>query len=241
MDDVTVDLASDSLYAEKDSAAYRFKRRLTYRTVLFAIKRAAGDRRKFSLLEIGTGSGYLACFVEQEHPEAIVTGVEYDPRLVALTQSKVSRATIQQGNAEQLGLDGQQFDVIVSLQVIEHLYHPEKMLEGVRRLLAPGGRFILTTPNLGCLSARVMKDKWHGYRPDHVALKDRDDWVAFAERHGFRTVYSGSTFFSGIPWLNRLPMGVVNWALLYFIGVAPWNQGESFFGVFERSTREPQS
>jgi 2-polyprenyl-3-methyl-5-hydroxy-6-metoxy-1,4-benzoquinol methylase len=241
MDKVTVDLENTSLYAESDSAAHRFKRRLTYRTVFAAIRRAVGDRRQFSLLEVGTGSGYLMHFVEKEYPGATVTGVEYDPRLVALTQSKVQRAVILQGNAEQLDLGEKKFDVIVSLQVVEHLYSPERMLEGVRALLAPGGRFILTTPNLACLSARVMKESWHGYRPDHVSLKDRAGWVALAEHHGFRTIYSGSTFFSGIPWLNRLPLGIINWALLFFVGVAPWNLGESFFGVFETSTRKTHS
>lgn len=235
MSDVTVDLTTDTLYAEPDTPLYRFKRKLTYGTILSVIRRHVRAKRPFSLLEIGTGSGFFVSFVEAEFPEARVIGVEYDPRLVALTRQKTRRAVIVQGNAEQITLPGERFDVVVSLQVIEHLYHPERMLESVRTLLAPGGRFILTTPNLGCVGARVMRERWHGFRPDHVTLKDRAGWVAFVERHGFTTVYSGSTFFSGIPILNRLPLGVLNWSLLLAFGALPWSHGESFIGVFERA------
>jgi SAM-dependent methyltransferase len=234
MGEVTVDLESDSPYAEPNSRWYRLKRKLTYRTILLAIRRFVREKTEFSLLEIGTGSGFCVSFIESEFPKAQVTGIEYDPRLVALTQHKVVRARVLQTNAEAITLPGESFDVVVSLQVIEHLYHPERMIASVLELLAPGGRFILTTPNLGCLSARVMRDRWHGFRPDHVTLKDRAGWVNLVEQHGFRTVYSGSTFFSGIPILNRFPLGIVNWALLLFVGSLQWGQGESFIGVFER-------
>jgi 2-polyprenyl-3-methyl-5-hydroxy-6-metoxy-1,4-benzoquinol methylase len=171
MSEVTVDLQGDSLYAEPDTPAYRFRRKLTYRTIFSKIRQIVAGRRDFSLLEIGTGSGFLVRFVEAEFPAARVVGIEYDPRLVALTQRKVARARIMEGNAEAIALPGELFDVVVSLQVIEHLYHPERMLKSVRELLAPQGKFILTTPNLGCLAARVMGERWHGFRPDHVALK----------------------------------------------------------------------
>lgn len=240
MSDVTVDLESDSPYAEPDSARYRFKRKLTYHTILSAIRAIVGGRREFPLLEIGTGSGFLVSFIESKFPHARVVGVEYDPRLVVLTQRKVARARILQGNAEVIDLPGEAFAIVVSLQVIEHLYDPERMLVSVRALLAPRGRFVLTTPNLGCVSARVMGARWHGFRPDYVTLKDPAGWVDFVEQHGFKTVFSGSTCFSGIPFCNRLPFGIVNWALLLLVGSLPWGQGESFIGVFERTSTELQ-
>ena len=43
---------------------------------------------------------------------------------------------------------------------------------------------------------------------------------------------SGSTFFSGVPWLNRLPLGLVNWSLLATLGALRWESGEAFVGAF---------
>jgi len=237
MKDVTVDLGNPSLYAEPDSKFYRFKRKLTMNTVLKKIRKQVNHKQAFSLLEIGTGSGFTMTFLETEFPKATLTGIEYDPRLVKLTQSKVKSARVIQGNAENFDLGGEKFDIIVSLQVIEHLYHPELMIASVKKHLKPNGVFIFTTPNLGCYSARVMKDKWHGYREDHVSLKTNDEWVSLALENGFDELYSGSTFFTGIPLLNKLPFGIINWTLLLFIGSMRWKQGESFIGVFKNSNK----
>lgn len=234
MKDVTVDLSLDSLYAEPDSKFYRIKRKLTYTTILRAIRKYVKKDSSFSLLEIGTGSGFFMTFMEMEFPKANLFGLEYDHRLVDLTSNKVKNAKIVQGNAEHFEID-QKFDIIVSLQVIEHLYHPELMLDAVSDHLKPGGVFILTTPNLACLSAKLLKEKWHGFRDDHVSLKNVPDWRSTVENAGFQTVYSGSTFVSGIPWLNRFPLGVINWSLLYFVGSLKWNHGESFVGIFSKT------
>jgi hypothetical protein len=106
------------------------------------------------------------------------------------------------------------------------------MLARARRHLAPGGLLIITTPNLEGFGARVMKSRWHGYRDDHVSLKTVDQWLSVIEAQGFRAVYVGSTFFSGIPWLNRMPLGLVNWGLLTVFGAWRWHRGESFVGAF---------
>lgn len=234
MNNVTVDLNNPSLYTEPDSPLYRFKRRLTFRHVMKWLRRATRGRERFDMLEIGTGAGFFASFVEQEFPNANITGIEYDPRLVELAKTKVRMSTIVQGNAEELDLPDDTFDVVVSLQVIEHLYRPEMMLRRVHSLLRSSGMFIFTTPNVGGAGARMMGPRWHGYCDDHVSLKTVADWRATAQAHGFATVYCGSTFFSGIPWMNRLPLAVVNWGLLLTLGSLPWKHGESFVGVFRR-------
>ncbi len=232
MGNITVDLNSPSPYAEPDSKLYRFKRKLTVKTILKWVKAAAKGRQTFSLLEIGTGSGFLMSFLESQFPNAKLRGIEYDPRLVTIAQSKIKNAKISQCNAEEFYFAGEQFDIIVSLQVIEHLYQPDRMFDAVRKHLRPDGVFIFTTPNLGGLGARVMKSNWHAFSFDHVSLKSFDDWKAAAERRGFSSIYCGSTFFSGIPWMNRLPLALLNWGLLLTFGAWRWKHGESFVGVF---------
>jgi hypothetical protein len=80
-----------------------------------------------------------------------------------------------------------------------------------------------------------MGKNWHGYRNDHVSLKDVDGWVGLVESHGFDCVYAGSTFFSGVPLLNKLPLGIFNWALLLAFGSLRWKKGEAFVGAFYRN------
>lgn len=234
MNNVTVDSDQPSLYLEPDTFMYRFKRKLMYTPVLKILKEVIGDKDEFSLLEIGSGSGFLLKFLEEGFPNATLLGIEYHPELVDACKNKYNKAKVIQGNAEEFDLGGQQFDIIISLQVIEHLYKPELMLQNVKKHLKHNnGTFIFTTPNLGCYSEKVMRQKWHGYRPDHVSLKDVDGWQGFAERNGFKAIKCKSTFFSGIPLLNKFPLGVINWSLLYFVGSMKWKLGESFIGIFK--------
>jgi hypothetical protein len=67
-------------------------------------------------------------------------------------------------------------------------------------------------------------------------LKSRKEWDKLLLEKGFKKIYSGSTFFSGIPILNKLPLGIINWSLLFFIGSLPWSNGESYIGVFKKNT-----
>ncbi|MEW6089169.1 MAG: class I SAM-dependent methyltransferase [bacterium] len=235
MKNVTICPQSASLYEEPDSKFYRFKRKLTLKPVLKEIRKIVKKNQAFSLLEIGTGSGFLMTFLESEFPQAKLTGLEYDARLVSLTKSKVKNARIVQGNAEGFDFNNETFDIIVSLQVIEHLNRPELMLSSVRKHLKHGGIFIFTTPNLSSYSARVMKGKWHAHREDHVSLKKFSEWKSFVEKNRFTSIYCGSTFFTGIPVLNKFPLGIINWGLLFLIGNMRWKYGESFMGIFKLS------
>jgi len=233
MNKTTVDLTKPSLYAEPNSHFHRIKRKITYRTILKLINNHVKKLNAQNILEIGTGSGYLISLLEEIYPNIDIEGIEYDDRLVELTRTKLKNSIVTQGNAENFTIS-HGFDIIVSLQVIEHLYSPELMLDSVLFHLKPGGTFIFTTPNLGCVSNRFMKDKWHGFREDHVSLKSRMEWDKLLISKGFKKEYSGSTFFTGIPFLNKLPFGLLNWLLLYFFGSLSWSGGESYIGVFKK-------
>lgn len=233
MENTTVDINGPNYYLEPTSKIYRFKRTLILRPILQLISKYVGRNQRFSLLEIGTDSGFLLSFLESKYPNSKFTGLEYDPRLVEMSKSKVKDAVIIQGNAESFDFIDQKFDIIVSLQVIEHLYHPELMLASVRNHLNENGIFIFTTPNLESFGARYMHNKWHGHASNHVSLKSYTNWKLFLQKNGFKSLYCGSTFFTGFPIFNKLPFGLINWGLLFFIGHLRWKHGESYIGVFK--------
>jgi SAM-dependent methyltransferase len=233
---VSVNTGIPSPYIENRGGLYRLKRRLTYAFAFRLLKRYLSRRQDLEILEIGTGSGFFLDFAREVFPKSRFSGVEYDERLLAETASRAPHANLIQGNAENFDLGQGRFDLVVSFQVIEHLYNPGAMLDKVRAHLKPGGVFLVTTPNLSGLGARWMKEKWHGYRDDHVSLKGKVGWDQFIVSHGFEPLYTGSTFFSGVPVLNKSPFGIVTWLLLVAFGSLRWSAGESYVGVF-KSTR----
>ena len=222
-----------SPYIENRSALYRLKRKLTYCFAFRLLNKYLSQHQDLEVLEIGTGSGFFLEFAKKRFPNSRFCGVEYDERLLVEAASRAPYASLIQGNAENFCLEKGRYDLVVSFQVIEHLYNPSAMLENVRVHLKPGGVFLVTTPNLTGLGARLMKDHWHGYRDDHVSLKGMQEWERLIVAHNFTPLYSGSTFFSGIPLLNRFPFGIVNWLLLVSLGSLRWSVGEAYVGVFK--------
>jgi 2-polyprenyl-3-methyl-5-hydroxy-6-metoxy-1,4-benzoquinol methylase len=233
MTKVSVDLTQPTPYLEQAGRLGAFKRRLTHQHYIRLIRRHLSPQQRASahVLDVGTGSGSFLAEVRRCFATMTLSGLEYDDRLVAQTNAQLGATLCQQGNAETFDL-GRQFDLITSFQVIEHLYNPTAFVANCRKHLKPGGVVMITTPNLGCVSKRVMKEKWHGFREDHVSLKTAQDWKALMVAAGLIPLYTGTTFFSGIPVLNRLPLGVINWSLLLGFGSLPWSGGEAFVGVF---------
>lgn len=230
---VSVNTDISSPYIENRNPIYRLKRKLTYAFAFRLLKKYLRRSNSLEVLEIGTGSGFFLDFAKEYFPDSRFSGVEYDERLIVETLRRAPYAKLVQGNAESFDLGKGCYDLVVSFQVIEHLYSPGAMLDNVRAHLKPNGIFLVTTPNLSGLGARWMRGKWHGYRDDHVSLKGMKEWTQLITSHGFTPLYCGSTFFSGIPLLNNYPLGIINWLMLVVFGSLRWSAGESYVGVFK--------
>lgn len=78
------------------------------------------------------------------------------------------------------------FDVVIAGEVIEHLGSPAELVRAARRVLAPGGRLIFTTPNPYELG-RVLHELRGHVRDnvDHVVAFSPAGVVELLEREGF--------------------------------------------------------
>ncbi len=102
------------------------------------------------VLDAGCGSGLLAAMVAEE-PGVEVVGVDANERAITFARETFQRDNLsfRLGLVDDLALAPGSFDRIVFLEVIEHLTRAqgEATLAGFHRLLAPGGRLVLSTPN----------------------------------------------------------------------------------------------
>ena len=230
---VSVDLQKSPLYLETQTEISSFRRRQGHRHYLNLIKKYHSKKVDISLLDIGTGSGSFLHYINGQREFENLSGVEYDNRLVAQCNANVKDGICVQGNAEEFFIN-KKFDVITSFQVIEHLYDPNSFLNNISEHLRENGILILTTPNLDSVAHKTLGAKWHGHRKDHVNLYKFEEFSSALAQQGFQTLYQGSTFFSGVPVLNKLPAGIINWALLYAFGSLPWKHGEAIVGVYKK-------
>ena len=97
--------------------------------------------------DLGSGSGWIAAQLAAMGHEVI--GIDISASGVAVAQNAFPKLRFRHGSVyEDLG---EQFDIVVSSEVIEHLYEPRRFIANIYRALRPGGVAVLTTPYHGYL------------------------------------------------------------------------------------------
>jgi 2-polyprenyl-3-methyl-5-hydroxy-6-metoxy-1,4-benzoquinol methylase len=102
------------------------------------------------LFEVGCGNGAVANWMSLRGIE--VTGVDFSESGIDQAQRAYPGLRLSIGSAydDLAGLHGR-FPVVVSLEVVEHLYFPRVFAKSVFELLEPGGLAIISTPYHGYL------------------------------------------------------------------------------------------
>lgn len=120
------------------------------------------------LLDVGCGNGAFLERAEQLGWDAV--GLEPDRKAFSVAQGRDLQ--VQCGGFEILDREpAEQYDVITLSHVIEHVHDPKRLLGSAHRLLRPGGRVWLETPNLNSLGHRKFGRSWRGLEvPRHLVL-----------------------------------------------------------------------
>jgi ubiquinone/menaquinone biosynthesis C-methylase UbiE len=101
-----------------------------------------------TVLDIACGSGYGSKILADASALAVCS-VDADISAIEFAKNNYPQANIQYlaGNAEELSFADSYFDVITSLETIEHLNDPEKYLSELARVLKKDGVALISTPN----------------------------------------------------------------------------------------------
>jgi len=99
------------------------------------------------VLDLGSGEGYGTDLLATR--AGLAVGVDLAPEAIYHARRTYRRPNLRfvYSDLYDLGLEDSSFDLVCSLQVIEHLHHPEVFMREARRVLAPGGLCVITTPN----------------------------------------------------------------------------------------------
>ena len=168
-----------------------------------------GHLKARRVCDLGSGNGALAAAISEAGHYAI--GVDYDKQGVELSKKNYPEINfynlgVQDDPAQVLVEEGGKlFDVVVSTEVIEHLFSPQLLPAFARKLLPAGGHLVISTPYHGYLKNLALSvfnkwDKhhtplWHG---GHIKFWSRATLTQLLEENGFRVV--------GFHGAGRLPL-----------------------------------
>lgn len=183
----------DAWGIQNDESVTRDLKRATFAGLLAPLRGTlAGTPR---LLDCGAATGYLM-------EEAAAAGME--PYGVELSEFGAGQIAEKFGadrafrgpfeEASFAGVDRDFFDVITMVDFIEHVRDPAAILTKAYRLLKPGGRILLLTPNAASLSRKLMGLRWLHYKVEHLYYFTPDALSGFLGRAGFGEVKVGKAY-----------------------------------------------
>jgi len=174
-------------------------RRAQARIILSKFKFKRGGR----LLDIGCGPGFFL-------DEAKRCGWSAEGLDLSLWAKKYCKEhfniDVFQGTLEEVKFPDRSFDVIVMMDVIEHLEDPKSTLKELRRILKNDGIIYISTPDINSLWSKLLGARWWGVNKYHLFYFSRKTLEQIFEAVGFkRSRYSSyPRIFSLNYWAKRL-------------------------------------
>jgi SAM-dependent methyltransferase len=182
------------------------------------------------VLDVGCGPGFGSSRLLERGYD--VVGVDFSERAIGFARILVPGAPFVCADIRELGADsvGPAFDAAVCIEVLEHVPPDDRhrTLEGVYRVLAPGGTFVLTTP-----TPHMWPNAWDYRRPELDEIRASMVASGFAGveiRYQHRLTRS----FSPLSWRaisNRWYDLPAVRKMLRRLFLARWNQADGYSGA----------
>src|SRR5215213_4678407 len=115
------------------------------------VKKLEGVR---SICDLGCGNGHISGRLAALGYD--VTGVDASASGIRIARRAYPNARFVEARLESNLTDLGDFDLVISSDVIEHLYRPSDLLEAARSLLKPGGHALVGTPYHGYIKNLVL-------------------------------------------------------------------------------------
>lgn len=135
-----------------------FWRRRLFASDLFFLQGMAPGR----VLDVGCGNGdfLIAARAFGWSP----TGIDFDESAVARA-NEMPGVSARAGDLVSCGFESESFDAVVLNNVIEHLPNTAEVFAECRRVLRPGGRLVMMTPNPDAIGHTMFGRDWRGLEP----------------------------------------------------------------------------
>lgn len=125
--------------------------------------------RNLKVLDAGCGEGHLLKKLYESEPARQYYGVDITEVALEKARQRCPFAHLKKINLSQTGFSAGFFDVVISTEVLEHIYEYERVVNELKRILKTGGLLLVTFPNEVVWTAgRFLLGRRPIKVPDHV-------------------------------------------------------------------------
>lgn len=165
------------------------------------------------VLEIGCGNGFLLNLFHSQGYETY--GIEPSPKAADFAVKSLN-LKVKNGFLDSKTFPDLKFDIILLMDVIEHLYEPNEMIKLCQEYLSPSGVLIILTGNIDSINAKIWKEKWfYFYSWEHISFFNKKSISILLGKHNFKLFSYESICHSGGFFNNLFTLIVKNY-LIYF-------------------------
>lgn len=173
-------------------------------------------------------------------------GVEFNETAVDICRS--AGLKVFHGDIYKASFKEDTFDLITAHHLIEHIPDPERFVSEISRILKPGGKFVIQTPNTKALGRRWFGTNWFADEvPRHLVLFAKENLNLLMKKFGLfpekiMTVTTPKIILNswdylignrGRPSKKKRILRIL--AKLYVITASITRQGDIIFAVYEKS------
>lgn len=198
-------------------------------------RRHLGDVRGLKVIEIGCGRGGFAKYLVEQGADLVAA--DFSEKAIEITRRRLAgrpNCEILVADVENIPFPPETFDLVVSLETLEHVPDPDKALAELVRVAKIGARVVITTPNyLSLVGLWRIYLRLIGRRFDEVGQPINHPLFLLGRIRKLRRLgcridlVDGRGHYLGVPmygtivlrWLER-PHAITKWFALHALTVA---------------------
>lgn len=148
------------------------------------------------ILDLGTGSGYLAFSIAEKYPNAFIFGLDIVEKALEINRVKAEKQRISNINfitydGVNFPFDDSEFDMVVSRYALHHFPDIQKSISEVSRVLKSGGFLFISDPSPNADDTSQFVDEYMQLKKDgHIKFYTKDEWKQISLEAGLKFVKS---------------------------------------------------
>ncbi len=159
-----------------------------------------GFKETGKVLEIGCGNGFLLKTLENAGYACY--GVEPSPLAFNYAKNDLG-LQVENSFLAESSFYNEQFDIVILIDVVEHVINMQGMMEEVKKVLKPDGLIFIGTGNIGSLNARLAKQNWGYFLSwEHVSFFNEKSIYRLLHNNNFKDIVIRETSLQHKPFQN---------------------------------------